>query len=186
MGEAVTVGPRRAIWLLMLGVSAGLAGCGGAPVKSLPCPQVEILPGANYLTRFAGDSEDLTDTEFEAQLSIANQLCHYKIDNDTQKTTINSDLSVQIAASRGPKNQGNKADIKYFVALTGPGGSKLMREDFGVEIPLTATNPTAAVVDEPTVQIPLKKNENGDYYRIYIYFDVTPKELAYNRRNPKQ
>ena len=46
--------------------------------------------------------------------------------------------------------------------------------------------PAGTVIDDPTVKIPLKKDENGDFYRIYVYFDVSEKELAYNRKNPQQ
>jgi predicted carbohydrate-binding protein with CBM5 and CBM33 domain len=72
------------------------------------------------------------------------------------------------------------------VALTGQGGKPLTRQDFEITVPLTADKPTASVVDDPIVLIPVPKEQNGDYYRIYVYFDVTEKELAYNRKNPQQ
>ena len=40
--------------------------------------------------------------------------------------------------------------------------------------------------DEINVTIPLKQGENGDFYQIYVFLEVTQKELAYNRRNPQQ
>jgi hypothetical protein len=186
MRETVALGARRAIWLVLLGAAAGLSACENAPVHSMPCPMVQVVPDAGYVTRFAGDSEDLTDTDYEARLSIADQMCHYVVNNDTKKTSIQTDLSVQVTASRGPKNKGDKADIKYYVALTGSGGKQIMRQAFGLEVPLPQTQPTAAVIDNPQITIPLPKDQNGDYFRIYLYFDVTPKELAYNRRNPQQ
>jgi hypothetical protein len=39
--------------------------------------------------------------------------------------------------------------------------------------------------DQIDVFVPLKKNETGDFYRIYIGIAVSEKELAYNRRNPQ-
>jgi hypothetical protein len=76
--------------------------------------------------------------------------------------------------------------FNYFVALTGQGGKQIMRQKFDVTVPLTADKPTATIVDNPTVMIPLKKGENGDYYQIYVYLEVTEKEFAYNKRNPRQ
>jgi hypothetical protein len=55
-----------------------------------------------------------------------------------------------------------------------------------VTIPLTADKPAAQITDNPTVTIPLKKGENGDFYQIYVFLEVTQKELAYNRRNPQR
>lgn len=172
---------------MLTALGGGLSGCGTtAAPRSLPCPLVQVVPDAGYVTRFAGASEDLTDTNYEAKIENVDSQCFYSTAKDTQKQSIRTELTVQIAASRGPKNTGDKADLKYYVALTGSGGKQIMRQDFGVEIPLTQTQPSAAVVDDPQVTIPLPKGQNGDYFRIYVYFDVNAKELAYNRRNPQQ
>jgi hypothetical protein len=164
----------------------GLASCAQAPKQSMPCPVVKMVPDATYLTRFAGESEDLTDTAFEARLVGVNPKCVYSEDTDTKKTQIVSDLLVKIMASRGPKLTGESVTLNYVIALTGQGGRKITRQQFDVTLPLTADKPTGQIVDNPTVTIPLKKGETGDYYQIYVFLEVTEKELAYNRRNPQQ
>ena len=186
----------RAIGLVGRGAVLGaalfiVASCQSQTARqSLPCPEVKLVRDASFLTRFAGESEDLTDTSFEARIGLANQVCHYQVNEDTQKTTILTDLAVKIQASRGPKNADGKADIKYFVSVTGPGGSHVgdpkWSNTFDVSIPLTAEKPTNGLVDTPSIAIPIKKDENGDFYRIYVYFALSEKELAYNRRNPQQ
>ena len=93
---------------------------------------------------------------------------------------------MKIAASRGPKMTGDNATFNYVIALTGQGGCKITRQQFDVTIPLTVDKPTQQIVDNPTVTIPLKKGENGDFYQIYVFLEVTEKELTYNRRNPQQ
>jgi hypothetical protein len=190
MGEAVAIGVRRVAWILLLGAAAGLSACQNGPSHSMPCPEVRITQGTAYLTRFAGNSEDLTDTDFEAKLSIEDQVCYYVTDSKTNKTTIRTDLTVGILASRGPKNTTDNAVIKYNVAVTGPNASHLgdqnWRNSFEVTIPLPKNSPTAAVTDNPSITIPLRKSESGDFYQIHLSLDVTPKELAYNRRNPQQ
>jgi hypothetical protein len=164
----------------------GAASCTSTPKQSMPCPVVKAVPDASYLTRFAGESEDLTDTAFEGRLVGVKPMCVYSEDNDTKKTSIKSDLLVKITASRGPKITDDQVTFNYFVALTGQGGRMITRQKFDVTIPLTADKPTGTIVDNPTVTIPLKKGENGDYFQIYVYLEVTEKELAYNRRNPQQ
>jgi hypothetical protein len=163
-----------------------LASCTETPKQSMPCPMVKTVPDASYLTRFAGESEDLTDTAFEAKLVGVQPKCVYSEDTDTKKTTIVSDLLVKIMASRGPKLTGDNVTFNYVIALTGQGGRKITRQQFDVTLPLTADKPTGQIVDNPTVKIPLKKGESGDYYQIYVFLEVTEKELGYNRRNPQQ
>ena len=173
-------------------LAVGLASCGGTTaVQSMPCPEVKVIQDASYVTRFAGDSEDLTDTASEAKIGIANQMCHYVVEKDTGKTTIRTDLTIQVMASRGPKLTGDKADINYKVSVTGPGGSHVgdpkWTNNFDITVPLTKDKPTNALGDQTSITIPLAgKNENGDFYRIYVYLQLTEKELAYNRRNPQQ
>jgi hypothetical protein len=176
---------------LPLALTLALSACESASgTQSRPCPEVRVVPDASYVTRFAGDSEDLTDTAFEAKIGIANQVCHYVINTDTGKTNIVTDLGLRIEASRGPKLTKDTAGVRYFISVTGPSGTHMgdpkWRNTFDVAIPLTADKPTNGMIDQPSITIPLKKDENGDFYRIYVYFDVTEKELAYNRRNPKQ
>jgi hypothetical protein len=173
-------------------LALGLASCGGtAPVQAMPCPEVKIIPDASYLTKFAGDSEDLTDTAYEAKIAVASQVCHYLVSKDSDKATIRTDLTIQVMGSRGPKLTGDKAAINYKVSVTGPGGSHVgdpkWTNNFDVAVPLTADKPSSGIVDQTSIQIPLaNKDENGDFYRIYVYLQLTEKELAYNRRNPQQ
>jgi hypothetical protein len=191
-GMSMAAGGRAIGWMKRGGLLAAmlplvlLASCAQTPQQSMPCPAVKAVPDASYLTRFAGESEDLTDTAFEARIVSVSPICRYIEDTDTQKTKIESDLLVKLSASRGPKLTGEEVTFNYVVALTGRGGQKLTRQQFDVTIPLTADKPSAQVVDNPLVKIPLKKGETGDFYQIYVFIEVTEKELAYNRRNPQQ
>ena len=182
-------GARTIGWLKRGGLLAVVllaASCAETPQQSMPCPVVKPVPDASYLTRFSGESEDLTDTAFEAKLVSVKPMCKYIEDTDTKKTKIQSDLQVTILASRGPKLTAEDVTFNYVIALTGRGGQKLTRQQFDVTIPLTADKPNGQILDAPTVTIPLKQGENGDYYQIYVFLEVTQKELAYNRRNPQQ
>jgi len=192
-GKAMGAGARRIGWMKRGGLLAAVlplglmaASCAQTPAQSRPCPVVKLVPDAAYLTRFAGESEDLTDTMFEARLAGVQPMCKYIEDTDTKKTKIESDILVKLAASRGPKLGGDQVTFNYVIALTGRGGQKLTRQQFDVTMPLTAEKPSGQVVDNPVVTIPLKQGENGDFYQIYVFLEVTEKELAYNRRNPQQ
>ncbi len=165
-----------ALWLL--------SGCqDNVPDQSRPCPAVKLIQDASYMTRFAGESEDLAETSFEARITKSDSWCKYLYtDTDTQTLTY---LTLTFAASRGPKNPDSMAKFNYFVRVTGPGGSQLQSNILDVEVPFTAAKVQNSVADQVDVTIPLKQGENGDFYRIYVGIAVNEKELAYNRRNPQ-
>lgn len=172
--------------LCVLGGALLLSGCvDPIPQQSRPCPMVKVVQDAAYLTRFVGESEDLADTSFEARISRSKSFCTYVIDTDTGATTIRSEVSVEFAASRGPKNPDSTAKFNYWIRVTGPGSSQLSSQTLDVEIPFTASKVQGLAQDEVNILVPLKQGENGDFYRIYVGLAVNEKELAYNRRNPQ-
>jgi hypothetical protein len=164
-----------------------LAGCTDPiPQQSRPCPMVKVVQDAAYMTRFAGASEDLTDTSFEARIARSKNLCYYQTNTDTGERVIRTELSVEFAASRGPNNPDSSAKFNYWIRVTGPGSSQLSSQELDVEIPFTAAKIQGTTQDSVDVFVPpLKQGENGDFYRIYIGLAVSEKELAYNRRNPQ-
>ena len=99
-----------------------LAGCTDPiPQQSRPCPMVKVVQDAAYMTRFAGASEDLTDTSFEARIARSKNLCYYQTNTDTGERVIRTELSVEFAASRGPNNPDSSAKFNYWIRVTGPG-----------------------------------------------------------------
>jgi hypothetical protein len=144
-----------------------------------PCPQVLAVGEAGRLTRFAGESEDLSESVFEAKVDAIQSRCYYADDR------IRTEMRVQFLAQRGPMDREGRAPFNYFVAITGPGGQRVAREIFDTEIEFSGDNVQGLVVEELEPTIFLKDGENGDYYRIYVGFMLSAKELAYNQRNPR-
>lgn len=181
---------RLGLALGALGVTAALvAGCqdNRTPPQSRPCPQVRLVQDASYLTRFIGESEDLTNTSFEARINRSSSLCYYEENRDTGATTIRSEIQLEFVASRGPNNPESAANFRYQIGVTGPGGAKMgSAQILDVSIPFSAAKVQGVSQDEVVVYTPINQGENGDFYRIWINLEVTPKELAYNRRNPQQ
>jgi len=154
--------------------------------QSRPCPIVKVVQDAAYLTRFAGEAEDLAETSFEARIGRSKSFCTYVMNTETGETTIRSEISIEFAASRGPKNPDSAAAFKYQVGVTGPGNQLLPGQQLlDVQIPFSASKVQNVVQDQVFVYTPLKKGETGDFYRIWLSLEVTPKELDYNRRNPQ-
>lgn len=153
--------------------------------QSRPCPMVKIVQDAAYLTRFAGESEDLAETSFEARVARSQSMCTYVMNTKTGETTIRSEINLEFAASRGPKNPDSAAKFNYWVRVTGPNSSQLSSQVLDVEIPFTSAKIQGTIQDQVNILTPLKEGENGDFYRIYVGLAVNEKELNYNRRNPQ-
>lgn len=179
-------GPARLRALSACALLALAGGCNSTvDMASYPCPAVLPVRDAAYMTKFEGNSQDLSDTLFEAKIDavMPAKNCVYQLADDGN--SIVYDIRVQFLAQRGPKEREGAAKFDYFVAVTGPGGKRLAREVFPAEIPFENAATQAGIVEEIQPTIPLKPGENGDYYRVYVGFMLTEQELAYNRKNPR-
>jgi hypothetical protein len=177
---------RRALGLLAGALALlATASCGSTEnIAAYPCPVVGAVRELGYMTKFQGDSQDLSDTLFEAKVDQVLPATNCVYEDDDGKRAIVYDIRVKFVAQRGPKDREGTAKFNYFMAITGPGGQPLVREVFDTEVAFE--NATQAVtVEELQPRIPLKEGENGDYYRIYVGFMLNEKELAYNRKNPR-
>ena len=185
---ATSTGRARRVVGILAGAMALLvtASCASnEDIASYPCPFVGAVREVSYMTKFQGDSQDLSDTLYEAKVDqvLPAVNCVYE-DNDGKRAIV-YDIQVKFLAQRGPKEREGVAKFDYFVGIGGPGGQILKREVFDSEIAFKDNATQAITIEEIQPRIPLKQGENGDYYRIYIGFMLSEKELAYNRRNPR-
>lgn len=96
--------------------------------------------------------------------------------------TVLTTVSVGLELGRGPAAPGRVADAAYFVALA-RGEDILAKQVF----PLRATFPpntdrVRLTGDEVQVQVPNQGNGGAGAYRLLVGFELTPQELATNRR----
>jgi hypothetical protein len=178
---------RRAIGILagVIGLLA-TASCGTTEdIASYPCPFVGAVREVSYMTKFQGESQDLSDTLYEAKIDEVRPAVNCVYEDDDGKRAIVYDIQVKFLAQRGPKEREGVARFNYFVGIGGPGGQIIEREVFDSEIAFEDNATQAITIEEIQPRIPLKQGENGDYYRIYVGFMLSERELAYNRKNPR-
>ena len=178
---------RRAVGIVAGAMALLLtASCGNTEnIASYPCPFVGAVREVSYMTKFQGDSQDLSDTLYEAKIDQVLPAVNCVYQNDDGKQAIVYDIQVKFLAQRGPKERENLAKFDYFVGIGGPGGTIIKREVFDSAVEFKDNATQAITIEEIQPRIPLKQGENGDYYRIYIGFMLSEKELAYNRKNPR-
>jgi hypothetical protein len=180
-------GARRAFGFLAAAAALLITASCSTPedIASYPCPVVSPVRELSYMTKFEGDSQDLSDTLFEARIDEVLPAVNCVYEEGDGKRAIVYDIRVKFLAQRGPKDRDALAKFNYFVGISGPGGRILTREVFDSEIPFDDNATQGIVIEEVQPRIPLKQGENGDYYRVYVGFALSEKELAYNRKNPR-
>ncbi len=180
--------PRRRILapVLAAGLLLALAGCSEDKADLAPCPQAKVLEDPSQLTRYRqGPGRDLTDVVFEVSFARISGECGY----DEDGGEIDVELTVLIDVLRGPANGDGKAVFSYFVALSeyaadgGPAPDVLSREAFTVDVEFTTVHRNLRYSDVLDVTIPRPDNRDTRNYVFYFGFEMTPEELAENRRN---
>lgn len=160
-----------------------LAGCGmvGGKTVKLACPRAGILKEAAAITKFRpGPGRDLTDVIYLARLVNLKSACKYN------RKGVTVDITLALAAERGPAIQGTKATLEYFVAIAGPGGDILAKKEFATPVSFPNNVTQARVADELQQIIPLRRGASGADHRIIIGFQLQRAELEYNRQHPRR
>jgi len=178
---------RAAFFALALLVSACSRGgngffdrmFGGTSTPTFTCPEVSKVADVARLTRFAPSGHDLTDVAFEAAVGGLGGSC-----SQGDHGSVDVQLTVQFIGGRGPANKTRKAPFTYFVAIVDRNDNVLAREQFntGIEFPGNQTRNT--ITEEVDENIPLQKDQQGNQFRIFVGFVLSPEEVAYNRAHP--
>jgi hypothetical protein len=147
--------------------------------KTLTCPTVTRIGDATHLTRFVPGGRDLTDVAFEAKIGGITGNC------SANDKAVKVQMNAQFIADRGPADKARKAPFSYFVAIADNDDNVLARQDFDTVIAFPGTRTRNGVEEQLDQIIPIKKGQQGNDFHIYIGFDLTPEEIAYNRAHPQ-
>jgi hypothetical protein len=153
---------------------------GGNSGPTVTCPQVEKVNDVSRVTRFVPGGHDLTDVAFEAIVAQLGGNCG---SSDGQVVV---DLTVQFIAGRGPADTTRQAPFTYFVAIVDKSDNVLARQEFQTAVPFPGNQTRNSVVEELEQDIPVTNPLQGNQYRIFVGFVLTPEEIAYNRGHPAQ
>jgi hypothetical protein len=154
-----------------------LAGCGAVlDDPPGPCPVATQVSDAARLTRFTEGSGDLSDVQFEVAIENVAYACEYDGDE-----AVDMVVTVTLVALEGPANVQGTADFHYFVAVATSDRQILAREDFPVSAPFEGNLTRVRITETIEPRIPLRPNETGANYRVFVGLAVTEAELEYNR-----
>ena len=132
--------PRASLLALALLAGGGLAACSGdsAPPPAI-CPDVGIINGL----------EDLQQPPEAPANAVAYRASMQNLDGGCRVE--GDDLVVEIALDLivlpGPAMPGGLVELPYFVAISGPGGELLDRQDFVARVTVSSGAPRGGVTD---------------------------------------
>lgn len=166
--------------LLPLAAAAALGGCGATGDEfPPPCPTVAILGDAADLTRYRGAHQDLTDMVLSGRITGLSGSCKRASKGATVLTTVR----VALELARGPAAPGRIANAAYFVALA-QGETIIAKQVFALRADFPSNTERVSLKgDEVEVPVPNRGPEGAAAYRILVGFELTPQELATNRRH---
>jgi hypothetical protein len=161
-----------------------LAGCGGggtsATAPPAPCPRISILADGADLTRFRpGAGQDLAAMTADARLVGFNARCDYTRRRDGVTVTLSAVFDVE----RGPAATGANLDLPFFLAVTDAEDTQVIdRQEFVARVTF-APNLNRQRVQSAAVRLNFPADERlVENHNVRLSFQLTPEELALNRR----
>lgn len=171
---------RRAGLAATLALLAGLSGCGGVSDKFPPaCPRTSILADAAELSRYRSDTggRDLTDLVLSGRvLAVAGQC------QRSEEELLDVVVSARLDLTRGPASTSREEVVPVFVAVS-EGNRILDKKIYRIAVKFPAnTDRLRMDTDEIHVVLPITRQRSGAAYDLVVGFQLTPDELATNRR----
>jgi hypothetical protein len=158
-----------------------LFGCGPDRNAFAPvCPTAGIVPALADVTRYAGPgpAHDLTDLEFQARVASVSGKCQA----GSEKSILSASVLVSISVQRGPAMRGREADVPVFLAVT-EGDTVRDKKVFQVHL-IFPPNVDRLTITSPEIDLdlPVSPSKSGASYAVIAGFQLSPDELATNRR----
>jgi hypothetical protein len=144
------------------------------------CPSTAILHDAGELVRFATvPPQGPGDVSFTTRMKYISGVC------DVSEKEIEMELSTVMEAVRGPANEKGEARFVYFVAILDKDKTVLTRTKFPMIARFQGRETKLDFSEAVTVTIPKKDKSLPKDYIVYLGFEMTPDELAYNRKKQR-
>jgi hypothetical protein len=185
---------RAGLKFMLLCFLVLLSGCdtytGGIINSDVPmeCPQVSVLSDAALITRYVkGAGKDIIDVDFTGKIIGIKGKCSYDFDSDTGKGTVGIDVIATFKMKRGAANKSRQADFQYFVTIVDDGGNILEKQTFSFSGKYLKNRFSVKEADSPIkLSIPLGVGKTGQYFTVYVGFQLSQEELKFNRNQGAQ
>jgi hypothetical protein len=143
-----------------------------------PCPPVRVDNATSTVTKFKdGPGRDITDIEYQAEI------LGYKGQCDYNKDSVDVIFDVDMALTNGPAAKDGSVPLYYFVALPqffpDAAGKQILQVTR--KVPAKPGQRETFTESGVRVRIPLKADQAGAAFDVYVGFQVDNTQLEYNR-----
>ena len=176
--------PRHATAILLLGLLTLLDGCGPGKDEFAPvCPRATPLWEAADLSRYRDESAASTQDIRDMILSGRVTAIPAKCEAGDKASQLAADVGITVQLTRGPAMQGRATNVQYFLAVT-ENGNILDKQVYQSAV-VFPPNVDQVTLTSPSVHMvfPISPTKSGAAYTVLAGFQLTPEELAYNRRH---
>ena len=162
----------------MVGLAFSVTGCGpDLPAFPPACPVTDVLSDAADLPRFRGWGTDLTYMVVDGRLAPPKG--KFKL---YDLTHLHTTISVSMTLTRGPAATSRTMDVTYFVSVS-RGDKILDKKDYTLAVTFPPNSNRVSITSDPIdIVLPIDDKTSGVVYRVYDAFQLTPAELAFNRK----
>lgn len=172
---------RRTFLLISAGPLMVLAGCAEQDPNSFApaCAQVGILAAAADYSDYGGseDSPDLSRLVSQGSITAVTGHCS----SADAGTTLHTVVQLQLAVTRGPVGSSRTVPVPYFIAVT-QDGAIISKQELSALAQFPDNGDKVLVKTDPTVlNFPVTRAKPGTSYKIEVGFQLTARQLDYNR-----
>lgn len=179
--------------LFPLGASFFLWGCASKDNYDFPpaCPKVTVLSSASDYYTFSNNEDDLAHLVTKANILGIDGNCIDDPANESNKEKkkhrkaytdkIDTTMSVVIQVARGPAAQERRYQIPYFITTIKNG--KIVDKKHFIAVAQFPDNIDQITLksDKILLKIPATPDRQPDGYELFIGFQLSPEQLAFNR-----
>lgn len=163
-------------------------GSNGERVTIIPqgdCPAVSRVAELASLYQFMNPSRPKDNEKIsEAHITRVTSKCAKQGNNLKLDISVNFDGGVGVKGKMTPTDKPSFA-YPYFVAITNDKNQILSKEIFAVSFSFDSTSTVQMQVESMSQVVPVG-NDDPRTYRILIGYQLSPEELAYNRKLPPE
>ncbi len=162
-----------------LSLAALLSACGSDPNETaVQCPKPYVLPDAATLSRYRGAGRDLSDLVLSVKLTDVRGACSGALGTKLE----GAHSHVVMVVTRGPASTAPDADIPYGLGVL-RNGQVLDEARYVQHVVFPPNVDTVQVTgQEVKMKLPTAKGVTGPSYHLYFWLQLTPEQLAANRR----
>ena len=148
------------------------------------CPQVSVPPDVSTITRFVqGSGESLIDIDFTGEITEVKGECTYEVGTDSGEGSVDIKIITKFQINRGAANTSRRANFDYFISVLDSNKEVLDMQPFTFSAEYSGNRLKIKKSSSPVkLSIPLVSDQTGQDFYVYVGFQLSQRELEYNRR----